>query len=208
MMPVSASIARSEPGSNRPATTWAMATPVMTMVPAAMSNAGMASSPIMRRPMRCSASSRRFCAATPRAMMPSSEPEALIDSTCERAAAIIAPTSTVSTITFAASFLALSKEPRSTSAVTAAMARATTPVATSMTSRTISAVTQVRTAALSVIVSAEIPTLISSMRKARCAIADAPRWAWKAAGNRRSRCTTDAESRSDTFVESRMDSRP
>ena len=83
---------------------------------------------LRRSDIACCASRRRFSAATPRAMTPSSAPDALIDSTCESAATTVVPRSICCTTVLAASSFVRDICDRNSNAVITESANAMAPV--------------------------------------------------------------------------------
>ena len=196
------------PGVIRPFMTCQAARAATSTVPAPASIPGASVSERVRTPMSCCASSRRFSAATPRAMIPSSLPEALIDSIWPSELDMTAPASTDSRTTRAASSCERFIAQRSVKAVAMPIARAKVPAATSTMRSATAPARAVSTPVAAVSVMALMPWLSWSASTARWTSDEAPRWAWKAAGRRRSRCTICALSRTDAFVASRTDSEP
>ena len=177
MTPAIANTARSDPGSIRPLTICNSAMPVIAMVAKPVRNVGMALTTSIRSATRCSDSTCLLIAATPRAMIASSAPAALTDSICDKADAMVEPASIVSTRTFAASSLALSREKCSAIPVRTAMTMAVRPISGSIITNAIPATIPVIAATPTVSASVETLILMASMIRARWAMEAAPRWA-------------------------------
>ena len=114
--------------------------------------------------------------ATTRAITPSSQPDALIESIGARAAAAAAPRETLSVTVRAAVCWARRAVRWTNSPVAMATKMAAIPVNGSMTSRMSAAMTLVSTPAVIVSARADTPSLVESMSDARWVMDEAPRW--------------------------------